>query len=132
MRAHDPRPERAKLAVLALIALASVAFGVPACGGDDNPRPPTSSSTGDTTSSTTSSTSAGTGGSGGGTTSTSTSGGTGGGDAGPNCDGPNGCYSCAPQTTTQYLNACTNAQCSPFDNVARLPLYNNGNLPPIP
>jgi hypothetical protein len=30
------------------------------------------------------------------------------------------------------LNACTDSQCSHFDNVARLPNYNGGNLPPLP
>jgi hypothetical protein len=119
-----------------------------ACGDGGNPEPPGTTTTTDTTTSSTSatggtgtggSTSSGGGGSTGGTTSsggggtggTVTTGGGGTGGA-PNCDGPNGCYSCKPTVDVQFLNACTNAQCSPFDNVARLPLYNGGNLPPVP
>ena len=49
-----------------------------------------------------------------------------------NCHGDGGCYACAPQTTTEFLNHCTNGQCTPFDNEARLPLYNHGSLPPAP
>ncbi len=43
------------------------------------------------------------------------------------------CYACAPQTNTQYLNACTEASCVPFDDTKRvknLPL--DGNLPLVP
>ena len=52
-------------------------------------------------------------------------------DAG--CIGPNGCYACAPVQELDYLNACTDGQCTPFDNAARLPLYKAGQpLPAIP
>ncbi len=49
-----------------------------------------------------------------------------------NCDGPNGCYACKPTTLPQFLNHCTDSTCVPFDNAARLPLYKNGTLPPLP
>ncbi|MFT3773685.1 MAG: hypothetical protein QM820_50570 [Minicystis sp.] len=138
---RNTRPGAVRLAFFATIALAAAAFAMPACGGNDNPTPTTSSSS--SASSTSSSGAGGTGGSGE-TTSSSTgtggsgtggsgTGGTGGtGGAAPNCDGPNGCYACAPKKNEEFLNACTTAQCSPFDNAARLPLYNNGNLPPVP
>lgn len=42
-------------------------------------------------------------------------------DAGPSCSGDGGCYSCAPTTDLQFLNHCTNSQCAPFDNHARIP-----------
>ena len=51
------------------------------------------------------------------------------------CDptpGLNGCYPCPPKTDIQFLNQCTTSQWAQFDNVARLPLYNNGNLPSLP
>jgi hypothetical protein len=124
-----------------------------ACSDSGNPTPPNTFTTSSTTGTT--STTTGTGGSGGGTTTTTTSsttgaggqGGAGGGTtttttgvggaggqggAPPDCNGPNNCYKCPPLTEPQFLNHCTAAQCSPFDNVARLPLYNNGNLPAIP
>lgn len=48
---------------------------------------------------------------------------------------PPNCFdqaSCEPSTTEDFLNGCTDVGCIPFDNVARLPRYNNGNLPPLP
>ena len=39
---------------------------------------------------------------------------------------------CEPTQLTDFLNGCTDGQCLPFDNVARLPRYNNGALPPLP
>lgn len=43
------------------------------------------------------------------------------------------CYACAPTDTPQFLNACTSAQCVPFDDVKRLThLLPNGRLPPLP
>lgn len=51
------------------------------------------------------------------------------------CDptpGANGCYPCAPKTDAEFLNHCSGSQCSPFDNAARLPLYNGGKLPTLP
>ena len=51
-------------------------------------------------------------------------------DAGPNCTGANGCYSCTPTTYVQLVNACTNAQ-SVTKNPT-LPLLSDGGLPPLP
>jgi hypothetical protein len=52
---------------------------------------------------------------------------------GPECFGEDDCWNCAPTNTNQLLNHCTDAECSPFDNVARLPLLNrDGTLPPLP
>jgi hypothetical protein len=43
------------------------------------------------------------------------------------------CYSCSPQTSAQFLNACTSAACVPFDDIARLTkLTPSGELPPLP
>lgn len=47
----------------------------------------------------------------------------------PNCFDQS---SCEPEEPGDFLNGCTSAQCIPFDNVARLPRYNNGNLPQLP
>jgi hypothetical protein len=43
-----------------------------------------------------------------------------------------GCYTC-PSTGTQFLNQCSalNVQCSGFNNLARLPNYDGGALPPL-
>ena len=48
------------------------------------------------------------------------------------CVGPNGCFSCEPVETDDFLDACTDGSCFAFDNVARLPRFNNGTLPPLP
>jgi hypothetical protein len=43
------------------------------------------------------------------------------------------CYPCKPATDPQFLNACTDSTCVPFDDKARvskLPL--DGALPPVP
>lgn len=109
------RTTRPNMASIAFVAALAASFAAQACGGGNNPTPPTSSTNS-------------MGGGGGATTSASTGGG--GGD--PACTGKDGCYACAPQNNAQILQACTSAQCSPFDNVARLPLYNNGDLPPVP
>lgn len=119
------RSRAAKAGFFAFLAVASAALGAPACSGGDNPTPTTSSS-----SSSGGTTISGEGGTGTGGTGT---GGTGTGGTGTvNCDGPNGCFDCPPKKTVEFLNACTDAQCTPFDNAARLPLYNGGNLPPLP
>jgi hypothetical protein len=123
----DPRSHRR--AALFAVLFSAFAIAITACSSESNPKPP---DTNFTTSSGTSSSATGTGGAGGGSASSSSATGTGGAGGAPNCDGPNGCYSCPPKTGAQLLNACTTSQCSPFDNVARLPLYNNGTLPPIP
>ena len=122
----DPR-STSRASILAALVGASAA-AISACSSESNPKPP------DTTFTTSSSTTTGAGGAGGGSSSSSSATGTGGDGSGgaANCDGPNGCYSCPPKTGSQFLNACTSTQCSPFDNGKRLPLYNNGNLPPIP
>ncbi|HVJ94024.1 MAG TPA: hypothetical protein VM580_29745 [Labilithrix sp.] len=53
--------------------------------------------------------------------------------ADPSCTSPEGCFSCEPVNLVDFLNACTDDQCAPFDNVARLPLYEPGKpLPPVP
>ena len=62
--------------------------------------------------------------------------GTGGGQAGTGGGGPcgsqNGSFAGTPKTDKQFLNHCTNSQCEPFDDEARLPLFNHGNLPAVP
>lgn len=119
---------------VAAAALTSILVVV-ACGSDDETNAPTNFTT-SATSSTSSTSGTGGGGAGGGDATTSTTasgtGGGGGQGGGVNCDDPSGCYDCPPVTNDQHLNACTDAQCTPFDNVARLPLYNGGNLPPVP
>ncbi|HVH43825.1 MAG TPA: hypothetical protein VM925_15840 [Labilithrix sp.] len=50
----------------------------------------------------------------------------------PSCTSA-GCFSCEPTALVDFLNACTEGQCAPFDNAARLPLYEPGKpLPPVP
>jgi hypothetical protein len=44
----------------------------------------------------------------------------------PGCVGPAGCFKCAPAKNDEFLNACTDGQCTPFDNTARLPLFKAG------
>jgi hypothetical protein len=53
-------------------------------------------------------------------------------DAAPSCTSAAGCFVCTPVELVEFLNACTDSSCQPFDNAARLPLYNNGVLPPLP
>jgi hypothetical protein len=51
----------------------------------------------------------------------------------PGCSGPAGCFKCPPTTNSEILNACTDGQCTPFDNAARLPLFKAGQpLPAVP
>lgn len=51
----------------------------------------------------------------------------------PGCAGPDGCYKCEPAKPLEFLNACTDRTCVPFDNKARLPLLEDGKpLPPVP
>lgn len=55
------------------------------------------------------------------------------GAGGGSCEGDAGCWNCVPKTTVQFLNACTNAACKPFDDAARCKnLTADGGLPPIP
>jgi hypothetical protein len=53
-------------------------------------------------------------------------------DAGVSCVGTDGCYSCAPTVTEQFLNRCTDSQCSPFNNLDRLGLRPGQALPALP
>ena len=53
-------------------------------------------------------------------------------ETGAECLGAEGCFKCEVENLGQALNACTESQCAPFDNAARLPLYNGGSLPPVP
>jgi hypothetical protein len=61
------------------------------------------------------------------------SGGVDGGEGGAaNCE-PQGeldCYPCAPKTNEQFLNQCSDAECSPFDNAERIPGF-DGTLPDL-
>jgi hypothetical protein len=42
------------------------------------------------------------------------------------------CFACAPETRTEFLNACTNATCVPFDKARITKLPPDGTLPPVP
>ncbi len=42
------------------------------------------------------------------------------------------CYPCNPLTTEQLLNACTGAQCIPFDRARLTKLLPDGKLPELP
>lgn len=42
------------------------------------------------------------------------------------------CYPCNPLTPQELLNACTAAQCIPFDRARLTNLLPNGELPPLP
>jgi hypothetical protein len=56
-------------------------------------------------------------------------------DQGCQQKGPDGraCYACPPQTVLDFENACTSAQCAPFDNKNRLTKLNpDGTLPSLP
>jgi len=102
------------------VAAALAALSLAGCGDDsgENPKPSI------------------TAGNGAGSTSTGTDGAGGGGDGGSDGAGggctEDGCYSCEPTRTEHFLDACTESQCSPFDNAARLPLFADGDLPPVP
>ncbi len=112
-----------------------------ACGSsNNNPSPNPTGGSGGTGTGGTGTGGTGTGGTGtGGTAGTGTggtagtgTGGTGGTAGSGNCTGtdfPN-CYSCAPKTNDQYLNACKGG-CQPFDN-STLSELKNGQLPPLP
>jgi hypothetical protein len=111
------------------IVLVGAALGFAACGDSGNPEPnpslTTSSGPGGGVVLPT-----GSGGNGQGGTAGHGQGGSGGGTGG-DCTGAANCYNCAPKKPDQFLNHCTDATCAPFDDVARLPRYNGGNLPPI-
>ena len=42
------------------------------------------------------------------------------------------CFACAPETRVEFLNACTNATCVPFDKARVTKLPPGGSLPPVP
>ncbi len=50
------------------------------------------------------------------------------------CEGPDGCFSCPPTQFGEFLNACTNAPCIPYDNATKLEglLEADGSVPPVP
>lgn len=54
------------------------------------------------------------------------------GSSGSGCEGENGCFSCAPQQFEEFLNACTNAPCIPYDNGPLEGYLVDGNVPPVP
>ena len=43
-----------------------------------------------------------------------------------------GCFSCAPSDSSELLDACTEALCTPFDNTGRIPGYVEGTSPLAP
>jgi hypothetical protein len=45
--------------------------------------------------------------------------------------GQPGCFCGAPAQPSDFLNGCTDAQCTPFDNATRAPLFKDGKLPPL-
>ena len=45
--------------------------------------------------------------------------------------GPPGCFYGAAQTNDEFQNQCTDSQCIPFDNCARLGLCGGAELPPL-
>jgi hypothetical protein len=47
-------------------------------------------------------------------------------------DAAGSCYACTPVTNVQFLNACTNAACVPFDDGRLTNLLPDGALPPLP
>jgi hypothetical protein len=57
--------------------------------------------------------------------------GKGGSGEGGDCEGDDGCYSCKPGNTEQFLNACTGATCNPYDN-SKLTKLVDGKVPEVP
>lgn len=111
--------------------LALLFTGLLAACGDDSANPtPTATFTTSSNGGSTNEGAGGNGGNGNGGNGAGEQGGDGG--SGGSCEGEDGCYSCEPVENEHFLNACTDADCVPFDNVARLPLYNGGDLPPVP
>ena len=55
-------------------------------------------------------------------------------EAEASCSGDAGhpCYACPPSTSDQFLNACSNAACVPFDVRRLTNLLPDGSLPPLP
>jgi hypothetical protein len=48
------------------------------------------------------------------------------------CVGTNGCFACAPHSDLEYLNACSDGRCLPFDNRRLRNLNADGTLKPLP
>ncbi len=49
------------------------------------------------------------------------------------CVGEDGCYACVPEQQEEYLNACTDAECLPYDNTQLQGLLlEDGSVPPVP
>ena len=42
------------------------------------------------------------------------------------------CFSCVPEVTADFENACTGATCAPFDSARLTKLEGDGSLPPLP
>ncbi len=52
---------------------------------------------------------------------------------GADCAGPDGCYACAPEKQEEFLNACTDVDCVPYDNTPLEGLLNpDGTVPAVP
>ena len=68
-----------------------------------------------------------------GSTGTGGGGAGGSGSTGTGCVGPDGCYACAPDAQAEFLNACTDAACIPYDNTQLEGLLlEDGSVPPVP
>ena len=68
-----------------------------------------------------------------GPSSTGAGGGGAGGSTSTGCEGPDGCFACEPDSQVEFLNACTDAACIPYDN-GQLEglLLEDGSVPPVP
>jgi|GEM_PF-6357704 hypothetical protein len=54
------------------------------------------------------------------------------GGAGGSGSGDDECFDGEPEEVEQFLNRCTDSECEAFDNAERLPLLEDGKLPPLP
>jgi hypothetical protein len=143
--------KRTSFGLYAVLAVTAASLFV-ACGDDEDDEQTTIPGTGGSTTtggrpgseggesgaptSTGGTSTAGAGGAGAAPTAGADSGGSGGVDGGEggaaNCE-PQGdldCYPCAPTTNEQFLNQCSDAECSPFDNAERIPGF-DGTLPDL-
>lgn len=118
--------------LLALLALSAglVTLGIACDSSDDNPEPtydPTQPDDGK----------GGSGGDGnGGSGGSDDDGGAGGqgDDGGEDCwqTEPRVCFQCEPETNAEFLDACTDSQCVPYDNSKLSMLLPDGKVPPLP
>ena len=53
-------------------------------------------------------------------------------DATPSCQGPGGCFQCAPTVDREFLSSCTDSTCVPFDNTRLTNNNGDGTLKPLP